>query len=67
VERCDILVEVNGEEVEASGTGLDGGLIVLQDVVKIIRGFGGNGPDLFVAPGVAGNEQDRDSPDLRGG
>ena len=64
MEGGDVLVEVDGEEVQASGAGLDRGLVVLQDVVEIIGRFCGDGPDLLVASGVAGDEQDGDAPDL---
>jgi hypothetical protein len=64
VEGGDVLVEVDGEEVQAPGTGLDCVLVMLQDVVEVIGRFGGNGSDLLVASGVAGDEQDGDAPDL---
>lgn len=64
MESCDVFVEVDCEEVQASGTGLDRGLVMLQDVVEVIGGFCGNGSDLLVAPGVSGDEQNGDSPDL---
>ena len=65
MEGGDVLVEVDGEEVQASCASLDRSLVMLQDVVEIIGCFCGDWSDLLVASGVAGDEQDGDAPDLR--
>lgn len=40
VERSHILVEVDHEEIQAPGTGLDALLVVTDDIVKVPRCFG---------------------------
>ena len=65
MEGGDIFVEVDREEVERTLAVLLGLLVVLQYVVVIVGGLGGQRTDLFVAACVAGDEQNGDTLDLR--
>lgn len=58
MEGSDILVEVDCEEVETSSATIDRGFILLQHIVKVISGFGGDGSNLLVATGVSGDKED---------
>lgn len=65
VERRDIFIEIDGEEVEASDAGVVCLGVMLQDIVEVVCCLRGNGSDLLVAPGIARNEENGDSSYLR--
>ena len=65
VEGRDVLIEVDREEIEAAGPGIERGRIEPNDLLEILGGLGGDGPNLLVAPRVAWYEEDRNTFDLR--
>jgi len=64
VEGGNILVKIDREKIEASGTSLDGRLVLLEDIVEVIGRLCRNRSDLLVAASIAGDEEDRNTLDL---
>jgi hypothetical protein len=65
VKSRDVLVKVRCEEIQAPSPCPNSGLVVLQSIVEVIGRLGGDGPDLFIAPGIAGDEEYRNTLDLQ--
>jgi hypothetical protein len=56
VERCEVLVEIDGKEVQATNTRLDSCLVLSKNFVEVVSCFGGNRSDLLVASCIAWDE-----------
>lgn len=64
MERRDVFIEVNGEEVEWAFAGHARAVIGLELLLVVHRSFSGKRSDLLVTAGVAWDEEDRDTFDL---
>jgi hypothetical protein len=64
VKCCYILVEINGEKIEAPYAGFQLAMIMLEIVMEIIGSFCGNWSDLLVTSSVTWDEEDGNSAQL---
>lgn len=64
MERRDVLVKIDCEEIETSGTVSDGRLVVLEDFVEVIGSFRCDGSNLLVAASIARDKEDWNTLDL---
>ena len=58
VESCEVLVEVDAEEVQISDPGSCEDGIVPEDFVVVCGSLGRNRPDLLVTASIAWDEKD---------
>ena len=59
-----VFVEIDGEEIYACGSVLQGFRVLRYDIVVVLSGFGCQRPDLFIASSISRYEEDRDTFDL---
>ena len=60
----DILVEINGEKVQAPRSSLQCLCVLLDAIVKVLRSLRSQRSDLLIAPGVPWNKEYRNALDL---
>lgn len=66
MESGEILVEINGKEIQARGTGFQGVGILLYDIMVLLSRFKCETSCLFVTSSVSWDEQNRNTLDLMG-